>query len=99
MTILYTDGRNTHRIDAEAQAPLVLHIAHRYMLYPAFFDILHIDLRGDIEDVSFYDVTRQERVGSMGGASAWAVYRDLSTEFPEINHHFRQPAPSPPPVG
>lgn len=97
MTILYTDTQHTHRVHCDEKAELVRHICRRYMaIQDTFFDIVHIDLTGDIEAADFYDVKTQSRVASMGGAAAWGVYRDLATEFPEINHHFRQPA-SPPP--
>ena len=96
MTILYTDRRNTHRIDADTQAPLVLDIVNRYLLIETWFDICHIDLRGDIESVELYHVFDQRRVASLGGAAAWKVYEELARNFPEINHHFRMPAATPP---
>lgn len=96
MTILYTDQRNTHRIDADAKAELVRHICNRGLFGETWFDIVHIDLRGDIEAVTMFDTARGRQVIGLGGAHAWKCYERLAEEFPEINHHFRQP-PSPPP--
>lgn len=98
MTILYTDTRHTHRVDADAIAPLILDICHRYMMLPDWFDIVHIDLRGDVEGVEFYDAVQKRRVASLGGASAWKVYELLAEQVPEINHHFVQPPSTPPPT-
>lgn len=99
MTILYTDTAHTHRVDCDAQAELVRDICSRYMIQPAYFDIIHIDLTGDVEGADFYHTATRRRVASMGGAHAWTVYRLLAEHFPEINHHFRLPAAGPPPVG
>lgn len=88
MTIIYTDTRNTHRIDAGHYSDLVLSIGYGYMIFPTVFDILHIDLRGDIEACTMYDAAAQRRVASFGGASAWAIYRELAKLFPDINYHF-----------
>lgn len=94
MTILYTDRQHSHRIECAEIAPLIIDICNRYLLVATWFDIVHIDLRGDIEAVSFFDVKEQRRVASLGGASAWKVYELLGEQFPEINHHFRQPTPA-----
>lgn len=96
MTILYTDTRHQHRIECAEIAPLIIDICNRFLLAPTWFDIVHIDLRGDIEAVSFFDVKNQCRVAMLGGAGAWKVYELLAEQFPEINHHFRRPAAAPP---
>lgn len=98
MTILYTDTARTVRVDAEAQAALVRTKCHQHMLVADFFDIVHIDLRGDIEAVSMFDAARQRQVCSMGGAIAWRLYQTLAEHFEEINFHFRPVTPSPPPM-
>lgn len=97
MTILYTDTRNQHRIECAEIAPLIIDICNRFLMMATWFDIVHIDLRGDIEGVSFFDVKNQSRVASLGGASAWKCYELLAEQFPEINHHFRTPEPAKPP--
>lgn len=96
-TILYTDTRNQHRINADGQDQIIFDICQRYMIIPSWFDLVHIDLRGDIEACTFYDCITQSRVASLGGASAWAVYREIAQLFPEINHHFSpyQPVSTP----
>lgn len=98
MTILYTDTQHTHRVHCDAEAELVRHICQQYMFQPDFFDIVHIDLTGDVEGCDFYDTAAKRRVASMCGALAWTVYRLLAEQFPQLNHHFRQPPSTPPPV-
>jgi hypothetical protein len=98
MTILYTDTRNQHRIECPEIAPLIIDICNRYLMIPTWFDIVHIDLRGDIEAVEFYNVIEQSHVAGLGGAGAWKVYELLAEQLPEINHHFRRPPSAPPPT-
>ena len=89
MTILYTDGTRKVTVHADDRAELVRSICNRYLFGDTFFDIVHIDLRGDIEAVYMFQVAAQRQVCSMGGAHAWGVYRDLAEHFDEINFHFR----------
>jgi len=96
MTILYTDLRHKQRVDVDAIAPLILDICNQYLMIQCWFDIVHIDLRGDVEAVEFFSTWNKAHVAGLGGASAWKVYERLAEHIPEINHHFRQP-PSPPP--
>jgi len=88
MTILYTSPTHTHRIDADAIAPLVQYILNQVNGFQMeFFDIVHINLFG-YQTVICYDVICQCEVATFTGASAWKVYELLAEQFPEINHHF-----------
>ncbi len=99
MTILYTDRARTVRVDADDRAELVRSICNRHLFGDNWFDIVHIDLRGDIEACTMFDAASQRQVCSMGGAHAWHVYRDLAEQFDEINFHFRPIVkPSDPPT-
>ena len=92
MTILFNDGRDFQRIEATAQAPDVLIACARFMLLPADFDIVLIDLSTDIESCDFFDSDSKRRVCSMGGASARAVYEAMAQMFPQINCYARPAA-------
>lgn len=94
ITILYTDTRHNTRIEV----PLtllgqVLAITQQHAVFACDFDLIHIDLRGDVEAADFYIIQSLDgdgkRVASIGGALAWGLYVNLAQLFPEIGHHLR----------
>lgn len=89
MTILYTDNLQNQRIECDAlQAADVQAIVRAYMIFKsADFDLLHIDLRGDIEAATCFDLQSSRQVCSWGGAAAFGIYRDVAGIFPQINRH------------
>lgn len=98
LTIRYTDTRHTHEATCDdIQSAVIIRIVKAYMLYPADFNLMHIDLSDECcEEVHCWQVGDPgRRVCSFGGAIAWNIYCQTSEIWPEINYHNARPVTFP----
>lgn len=91
LTIRYTDTLHTHEVQCdEIQEKVTLELIKRAMIIPQDFNLLHIDLRDEIERVICYhegSLGERTRLCEFGGAAAWNIYKFFATIWPEINYH------------
>ena len=58
----------------------------RHMILPEPFYALYINLANDVEEVEFYRLSESRRIASMGGASAWHIYKQIREIYPQLSH-------------
>jgi len=88
LTILYTDTIHRHAAHCdEIQSAGITSIVKTYMIYPADFDFMHIDLRPEIEEVICWKDGQPGAVARLGGGFAWNIYLQTAEIWPEINYH------------
>lgn len=90
MTILYTDARQQKRIEAiePSLSEQIKSLFSGIYANADQIDLVWIDLRGDVETIVVFEISKNHQIGSMGGAIAWNIYRQLAELVPAVNFHF-----------